>query len=252
MLAILALSFATLVAPATGAPADTIHLEVGSPSVDASYFQPHLARVRVYRGPVGSAPVAEWTNELTIGDSAGRRVHRWVTRGTRTTGDARITWELLQTYDAKTLAPYGYVRRSSAGDSARLVIDGGRVRGMRKGPRDSVSSMVDQTVARPGFMASASDLVPLAAGLREGLVLTAPVWSPGMAESQQRIFAVLGRVTVDVEGTKVESWKVEERQANGTLYATWYLVTQLPYMVYGEVVLPDGQIQRMTEVSIVR
>jgi hypothetical protein len=34
------------------------------------------------------------------------------------------------------------------------------------------------------------------------------------------------------------------------LYATWYLIDRVPYMVYGEVVLPDGQIQRMTEVTI--
>ena len=32
--------------------------------------------------------------------------------------------------------------------------------------------------------------------------------------------------------------------------ATWWLLDKSPYMVYGEVPLPDGTIQRMTEVEI--
>ena len=44
---------------------------------------------------------------------------------------------------------------------------------------------------------------------------------------------------------------VEERkQADGKLLATWYLLDKSPYMVYGEVPLPDGSMQRMTEIEI--
>ena len=66
-----------------------------------------------------------------------------------------------------------------------------------------------------------------------------------------RAFAVLGKVDVDVEGTRVNAWKVEERRiSDRQLLATWYLVEKSPYMVYGEVPLADGTIQRMTEVEI--
>jgi hypothetical protein len=46
--------------------------------------------------------------------------------------------------------------------------------------------------------------------------------------------------------TKVE----ERRRANGTLFANWYLLLKSPYMVYGEVPLPDGRVQRMAEVEV--
>ena len=249
MLTIIALSLAAAAAPASPSN-DTIVVQVGSTRLDASYFKPHAARVRVYRGPEGSAPVSEWTNELTIGDSAGRQVHRWVTRGSRTTPNGPVTWELLQTYDAKTLQPYGYLRRSSDGAFAQFSYEGKRIRGMRKTVRDSVATAFEETVNEPGFFAGASDLVPLAAGLKQGVIVKAPVWSPGMQQSQMRIFSVVGKSTVNVEGTPVESWKVEERYPDGKLYANWYLLDRIPYMVYGEVMLADGQVQRMTEVTI--
>ena len=234
------------------APADTIRLEVGSSRVDGRVYQPHAARVRVRVGPGEGRLTAEWTNELTHGDSAGRPVHRWVTRGTRTSpaGDT-IRWEIRQTYDARTLAPLGYASRASTGASAQLAIDGRRVRGTRRVAGDSVDRAVDLTLDRPGFIASASDLVPLAAGLKEGAVMTAPVWGPAMTNSEMRIFTVVGMVPVTVEGTAMRAWKVEERRhADRTLLASWYLVDKSPYMVYGETILPDGTVQRMSEVEI--
>ena len=64
-------------------------------------------------------------------------------------------------------------------------------------------------------------------------------------------FTVIGKVDVDVEGTKVNAWKVEEhRESDNKLLATWYLLDKSPYMVYGEVPLPNGQVQRMTEVEV--
>lgn len=109
------------------------------------------------------------------------------------------------------------------------------------------------TLDRPGFFAGASDLVPLAVGLRPGTVITAPVWSPAMTRAEGRIFTVQGKATVDVEGSPIEAWKVEERrQSDATLVATWYLLERSPYMVYGEMMLPNGQVRRMTEVEIAK
>ncbi len=242
--------------PAAGAPSapvpDTIRLEVGSPEVNGKVYAPHAARVRVRTGEGEGRVVAEWTNELTLGDSAGRPIHRWITRGTRflAAGDT-VTWEIRQTYDAVTLAPYGYASSSSTGAFSRLKLDGRRVRGTRKLPNDSTVQQVDLTLDRPGFIASASDLVPLAVGLQEGKVMTAPVWGPNMTRSELRIFTVVGRGPVVVEGSEVTAWKVEERRyADRKLLATWYLTEGSPYMVYGEVILPDGQVQRMSEVAI--
>ena len=232
--------------------ADTIRLEVGSKEVNGRVYAPHAARVRVHIGSLETAPTAEWTNELTLGDSAGRRIMRWVTKGTRLgPSGGTITWELRQTYDAVTLAPYGYSAASSNGGATNLSLDGTHVRGTRRVAGDTTLHAVDVTLDRPGFVASASDLVPTAVGLKEGTVMTAPFWSPAMTKAELRIFSVLGQVSVNVEGSDVRSWKVEERRySDRQLLATWYLVDTSPYMVYGEVPLPNGQMQRMTEVAI--
>jgi hypothetical protein len=235
----------------SSAEPDTIRLEVGSREVNGKVYEPHAARVRVRVGEGEGEVVAEWTNELTHGDSAGRPIHRWVTKGTRRLPNGNtVNWEIRQTYDAVTLAPYGYAASSSAGTWSKLTLDGTRVRGERRLPNDTTVHRVDVTLDRPGFVASASDLVPLAAGLSAGKVMTAPVWSPNMTRSELRVFTVVSRGPVDVEGTKVDAWKVEERRPDGQLLATWYLTESSPYMVYGEVPLPNGQVQRMSEVAI--
>src|SRR5215216_777031 len=88
--------------------ADTLRLEVGAEQVDGRVYAPHSARVRVWVGPGEGQMRSEWTNVLTLGDSAGRKVQRWVTTGRQVTaaGDT-VNWVLRQTYDARTLAPYG-------------------------------------------------------------------------------------------------------------------------------------------------
>lgn len=237
--------------PLPPTPGDTLRVEVGSTEVHGRVFAPHAARVRVYVGEERRLS-AEWTNELTLGDSANRPVMRWVTRGTRfpATGNPS-TWELRQTYDAETLAPYRYTATSSLGASTQLTIDGRRIRGTRRLAGDSTVQTVDETLDRPGFFAGASDLVPVAVGLKKGLVMIAPFWSPGMKTSEARIFSVLDKTSVSVEGADVNGWKVEEyRASDRRLLATWYLLEDSPYMVYGEVILPNGQVQRMSEVAI--
>jgi hypothetical protein len=238
--------------PPAHARADTVRLEVGSLLVNGRVYAPHTARVRVHLGEVTTPPVAEWTNELTLGDSAGRPIMRWITRGTQyPPGGATVQWELRQTYDAVTLAPYGYHSTSTTGAWTRLRLDGPRVRGSRHVPGEATEQQVDVTLDRPGFFAGASDLVPLAAGLEAGKVMTAPVWTPAMTRTELRIFTVIGLDTVDVEGSTVVAWKVEERRhADAALLATWWLTEASPYMVYGEVIQPNGQVRRMTEVEI--
>ena len=237
---------------AVHSPSDTLRLEVGAREVDGRVYAPHAARVRVRVGPGEGRLRAEWTNVLTLGDSAGRRVMRWITTGTQVTpaGDT-VTWELRQTYDAHTLAPYGIARTSSTGAMSSLQVDGRRIRGTRRVNRDAPVEPVEYEIDRPGFVASASDLVPAAVGFKPGLVLIAPIWGPPMPASELRVFTVLGQVEVDVEGSRVQAWKVEERKyQDKKLLATWWLLDKSPYMVYGETVLPDGTIQRMTEVEV--
>ena len=246
------LLIASTAAVAQRPPSDTIRLEVGSPQVDGRVYKPHAARVRVWVGPGQGRMRAEWTNVLTLGDSAGRSVQRWVTTGVQLTpaGDT-VRWELRQTYDARTLAPLGITRTSSTGATSSLRIDGRQVRGTRRASSTAPTEPVDYAIDQLGFVASASDLVPAAVRLDSGVVTVAPVWQPGSTTSELRVFTVLGRVDVDVEGTNVNAWKVEERRrADKTLLATWYLLDESPYMVYGEVPLPDGSVQRMTEIEI--
>jgi len=232
--------------------ADTLRLEVGAREVDGRVYTPHAARVRVWVGPGEGQMRGEWTNILTVGDSAGRQVHYWVTTGAQVTpaGDT-IKWELRQTYDAITLAPYSIVRTASNGSMSALRIDGRRVHGTRRASSNAPVEQIDYTIDRPGFVASASDLVPAAVGFKEGRVISVPIWGPGMTASEQRLFTVIGKTDVNVEGKVVNAWKVEEhRQADGKLLATWYLLDRSPYMVYGEVPLADGSIQRMTEIEV--
>jgi hypothetical protein len=231
---------------------ETVHVEVGSPAVDGRVYRPHAARVTVRVGSPDGPQRAVWTNELTLGDSLGRRVMRWVTRGTQTTPTGEsVTWELHQTYDAITLQPYSIVRRSSNGGRSAFTVEGRRVRGLVRAPGETEDRVIEYELDRLGFVASASDLVPLAVGMREGLVISAPIWGPQMRTAEQRTFTVRGEVDINVEGTMVKAWKVDEhRVADRALLATWYLTAASPYMVYGEVPLPNGQMQYMSEVAV--
>ena len=234
----------------TAATADTVRLEVGSKEIDGRVYQPHAARVRIR---VGDGPVTtEWTNELTLGDSAGRRVMRWVTKGTRPAPDGgTMTWELRQTYDLITLRPYGYHSTNSLGGHMKVAINGNNVRGTKKAPTDAAPETVDVTLDQPGFFGGASDLLPAAVGFKPGKVMLAPFWSPAMAKAEMRVFTVIDKGPIDVEGEKLDAWKVEEyRYSDKKLLATWYLLDKSPYMVYGEVPLPNGQTQKMSEVAI--
>lgn len=247
----LTLMLAVALGPVGATPAaDTIRIEVGSPLIDGSVYKPHRARVRVHLNSLDTPPTNEWTNELTVGDSAGRRVARWVTLGqfdsTGTPG-----FDLRQTFDLVSLAPLGYRLRTRAGADISLAIDGKRMRGTRKTPNNPATQQVDQEIPRMGFIASASDLVPLAAGMEAGKVIVAPVWGPNMATAESRIFTVVGKVPTTVEGTEWQAWKVEEyRESDRRLMAVWYLVEGSPYMVGGEVYLPNGNVQRMTEIAL--
>lgn len=249
---LLALPCPTPVLGPRAAAADTVRLEVGAKEVNGRVYAPHAARVRVRVGAADSPITAEWTNELTLGDSAGRKVMRWVTKGTRETpSGGTMTWEIRQTYDAVTLAPYGYHATSSLGGFTQLTLNGTRVRGTKRVPGDSTVQSVDLTLDKAGFVASASDLLPAAVGFKPGLVILAPFWGPAMTKSEMRVFTVIGKTPINVEGTDMNPWKVEERRhSDGTLLATWYLLDSSPYMVYGEVPLPNGQTQRMSEVAI--
>jgi hypothetical protein len=232
---------------------DTIRLEVGSPEVDARIYTPHAARVRAWIGEGDKKQIrTEWTNVLTLGDSAGRRVQRCITRGTQVAANGdTIHWDLRQTYDARTLAPYGIVRSASNGNAYNYRIDGKRVTGTKRANANAPVESVDFTVDRLGFVASASDLVPLAVGFKPGRVMLVPMWGPNMPTAEQRVFIVLGKADVDVEGRMINAWKVEERRhTDAKLLATWYLVEKSPYMVYGEVPMPDGSEQRYTEIEI--
>ena len=237
---------------ACAAPPDTIRLVVGSPQVNGGVYQPHAARVRVRSGSSEGPIVVEWTNELTLGDSAGRRVMRWVTRGTRFTPEGpRPTGELRQTYDARTLAPLAWMRVGANGACQRLRFDGTRVTGVRKLPTDSVTQPIDRTIDQAGFIASATDLVPVAVGLEKGRIMTAPVWGPEMERAELRAFTVVGKEKVDVEGTTHEVWKVDEhRVADRSHVATWYLTEKIPYMVYGTATGANGQVNHFSEVAV--
>ena len=222
-----------------------LRLEVGAAEVDGRVYPPHRARNRVYP-PNATTHSTTWTNELTLADSAGVRVMRWVTLGTQPNG---TTWELLQTYNARTLAPMAYSYRNSAGYQKTFNVEGTRVRGRMRTPADTTLREFDWTLPRLGYWASASDLVPPAVGMRAGAVMSVPVWSGDSVPPVQHVFRVLEQRAVDVEGESVMAWPVEERvEETDELKATWYLVDRSPYMVLAEVPTPNGTM-RITGVN---
>jgi hypothetical protein len=175
---------------------------------------------------------------------------RWVTLGQFDSAGS-AGFDLRQTFDLVTLAPLGYNLKTRNGARVSLAIDGNRMRGTRKLPANPETEQVDQLIPRLGFIASASDLVPLAVGFAQGKVFIAPVWGPNMATAESRIFSVIGKVPTMVEGREWQAWKVEEyRESDRKLLAIWYLVEGSPYMVAGEVFLPNGQIQKITEIAL--
>lgn len=247
----LLLSLALAVASGNQAiAADTVRIEVGSPLLNGTVYRPHRARVRVHLNSLDTPPTNEWTNELTIGDSAGRGVARWVTLGQF--DENRVPgFDLRQTFDLVTMAPLGYRLKTRAGADVSLAIDGNRMRGTRKLPSSPDVQQVDQVIPRMGFIASASDLVPLAVGLEAGKVIIAPVWGPNMPTAESRIFSIIGKIPTMVEGTEWQAWKVEEyRESDRKLLAVWYLLEESPYMVAGEAYLPNGNVQKMTEIAL--
>ena len=243
------LLFAMAASPLYAQHVDTVYAEVGSSAIDGRFMKPHAARVRIYRG---DSLVQQWLNELTVGDSAGRPVMRWVTTSERVPLNPNRRLSVLrQTYDAQTLAPLGFSSTVSNGAFTSVSIEGNRVRGRRRTAADTTTIAVDMTIDRPGYYSGASDLVPIAAGLRAGTVMVAPLWSPNSTKADYRVFVTHGDTTVSVEGTSVRAIKVDERRrTDRVLVATWYLLRDSPYMVYGEVPLPDGRVQRMTEVVV--
>ncbi|HEY0304100.1 MAG TPA: hypothetical protein VGC44_03965 [Longimicrobiales bacterium] len=249
-LSLLVTSASAAVAQTAPPAPEVLKLEVGAREIDGRVYKPHAAKVRVYNGQ--GVLRSEWTNVLAVRDSAGKTLHYWTTTGKQITqsGDT-LRWELRQIYDGVTLQPYSIVRTASNGLESRLTIDGTHVYGMRRMNASASIEPIDYRIDRPGFVASASDLVPAAVGFKEGRVISVPIWGPPMTAAEQRRFTIIGKVDVDVEGTMVNAWKVEEhRESDNKLLATWYLLDKSPYMVYGEVPLPDGSIQRMTEVEV--
>jgi hypothetical protein len=240
----------TIASGLQAAPADTIRIEVGSPLVDGSVYKPHRARVRVHLNSLDTPPTNEWTNELTVGDSAGRRVARWVTLG-QFDAARQPGFDLRQTFDLVTLAPLGYRLRTRAGAEISLAIDGNRMHGTRKLSGNAEVEVVDKVIPRMGYIAAASDLVPLAIGMAAGKVFIAPVWGPNMDTAESHIFTIVGTVPTMVEGTEWQAWKVEEyRESDRKLLAIWYLLEESPYMVAGEAYLSNGNVQKMTEIAL--
>lgn len=120
----LVLALAGVQSASPAAQLDTIRIEVGSPKVNGRVYKPHRARVRVHLGSTDTPPTNEWINELTLGDSAGRPIMRWVTLGQLDSATGKAGFDLRQTFDLETMAPYGYLLRTQRGAHISLVMDG--------------------------------------------------------------------------------------------------------------------------------
>lgn len=228
--------------------ADTLHLEVGSPRVNGGVYRPHAGRVVKLRVAGGRTDTtAVWTNRLVIGDSSGRAVHRWHTAGWgRQPGGARGSYDLWSTFDARTLALLGWHLKTEKGFEVRLGADGRAVRGTRRTPADSTPVPIDTTLPRAGFAAGAADLIPYAVGLREGVVMTLPLWSPPGAGVKTEVWRVTRRTPVEFAGRRVPSWEMEHyRPEDGRLLGRIWFIDEPPYVARWDLFHEDGATDRM-------
>lgn len=238
---------------AQGAPRgpDTLRLDVGSPAVNGGYYAPHVGRNTVMR-IAGSRvdTTGSWTNTLVLGDSAGLAVHRWHTVGTfRNAASATVRFELWQTFDARTLALYGYHLRSELGEETRLAVNGRRVRGTRRPDADSAVKVVDFTLPRAGYPAAAADLIPPAVTLREGLVIVMPVWTVPTQAVVEQTWVARRRTTVPFEGRPVPAWEFDVHSATGMREGTVWFIDEPPYMVRWDVFGAQGELTRVIGVK---
>lgn len=229
-------------------PSAAVHVPVGSPLVDGSVYQPHVGRVirlRIEGDRIDTTAV--WTNTLVIGDSAGRPVHRWHTSGwSGPPGGARNRFDLWSTFDGKTLALLGWHMKGATGFEARLAADGRTVRGTMKPPSASEPQPVEFELPEAGFASGAADLIPYAVGLREGLTMTFPLWSPPGRGIETQTWTVTKRDSVSFDGRTVPSWVMEhfdagEPDAKGRI---WF-VDEPPYVVRWDLFGEEGVVIRM-------
>lgn len=228
--------------------ADTVHVAVGSPLVNGTVYRPHVGRVTRLRIADGRTDTtAVWVNTLVIGDSAGRAVHRWYTRGwSGAPGGPRNRFDLWSTFDATTLALLGWHLKGGAGFEARLAVDGRSVRGTTRPPDAPAAQPVEFELPEAGFASGAADLIPYAVGLREGLTLTLPLWSPPGRKFETETWTVVARDSVAFDGRTVPSWVMEQHAAGATRAKgrIWF-VDEPPYVVRWDVFGDDGAVVRM-------
>ena len=228
--------------------ADTLHIPVGSPAVDGSIYQPHVGRVtRLHMEGGRTDTTAVWLNTLELGDSAGRAVHRWLTSGwSGPPGGARNEFNLRSTFDARTLALLGWHMKTGSGFEGSLAVDGRRVRGAVKPPSADGPQQVDFELPDAGFAAGAADLIPYAVGLREGLTMTLPLWSPPGRKLETEVWTVTGIEQIAFDGRTVPSYVMEhfapgDPKAKGRI---WF-VDEPPYVVQWDLFPEEGVVVRM-------
>lgn len=237
---------AEAIAP-TSTLADTTRVEVGSPLVNGTFYVSHTGLVTMVRMSSGSTDtIGRWTNELIMGDSAGRPIHRWYTTGwTRGSDGTTTRFDLWQTFDARTLALHTYRLRSGKGTDVRLTIEATRVRGSYRAHADSQPRNVDIMLRHAGFVAGAADLVPPAMGLREGLVIVMPVWNPPADSVETQIWTIDRRRQKEFEGRSLEAWEGAQHDADGKRIGSIWFVNAPPYMVRWDFVASDGGVVRL-------
>lgn len=234
--------------PAAAQTGDTLHLAVGSPQVNGAIYRPHKGRVvRLVIDGARVDTTADWLNTLVIGDSAGRTVHRWHTGGwSQGPSGTRNRFDLWSTFDGRTLALLGWRFEGGSGFRASLAIDGAAVKGTVKPPAAAEPNAVDFTLPEAGFASGAADLIPYAVGLRDGLTMTLPLWTPPGQKMERQIWTVVGREPFAYEGRRVPSWVMDHfTPGNPKAQGRIWFIDEPPYVVRWELYQQDGKVVRM-------
>jgi hypothetical protein len=231
--------------------ADTLCVAVGSEMISGLELPVHGSKIDRFQLDPGQAPrnIGWITNVMSIGDTAGRPVFRFITEGeARQPNGQANRYTLYTTFDRKTTALLGYFISGSLGREVRLTLDGNRVRGTIRPSADAAVQPVDVTLSRPGFLGSSMDIQLALLPLRPGLTIELPVWMPGMTDAESRWYVVVSQGTAKMGGKTVDAWVTEEWNADRSRkLSTMNVIKSAPFMEWQEFDQPSGGKLRLVQ-----
>lgn len=244
MLVCALVAFATLEARAQGR--DTITVPSGSPLVDGRYLVPHRA-LYVTTVSRGDSIVSRISFELKkrligAGESASFRLEGIGTPDSRDP-EARFFTILRH----RTLETVHREERDGTGRALIVDIEPRGASGYVSPPRDSGNGAFQFALAAPSFHSAFVDAVLNGLELRAGLTIRIPVVNVAQRRGEWRVFHVVRRDSMLVNGHIARAWVVDEEPAGEIVARRFWLIREPPFFPLDESRLRNGDVRRIQQ-----